>query len=263
MRLKKYYFLGRMFFLEKYASVWDSAVAGLLIAVILFIFLNVWTTLYGSNASFEGFSLTQIIWYLALTELIILSTGLERIETLGEEIRSGEIANALLKPLNFVGKEVSSLYSNFIYKFLLIGAIAFTTAYILVGVIPFSLVSLIPILVVIFFAVTISLLLMIGIALLALWLEDVYALSWIYQKSLYILGGMILPLDFYPTWLKGILLHLPPSYMVYLPSKLFVHFSWSKFGEIVFGQLCWLAVSLVGVLLVYRWGVRKVSVYGG
>jgi ABC-2 type transport system permease protein len=41
----------------------------------------------------------------------------------------------------------------------------------------------------------------VSMGLAAFWFTDVTPLYWIWQKSLFVLGGLMLPLEFYPSWL--------------------------------------------------------------
>ena len=52
--------------------------------------------------------------------------------------------------------------------------------------------------------------------------EDVSAYDWIYQKLLFILGGMLIPVDFFPAWLQKVAQALPFQYAMYGPARLFV-----------------------------------------
>ena len=102
---------------------------------------------------------------------------------------------------------------------------------------------------------------MIGLA--AFVAEEVYAFEWIYQKLLFILGGLLIPLDFYPAWLQTIAKATPFAYTVYGPARLFVEPTLLRFGTVLLGQLAWLAV-LMGVLaLFYRQGVARLAINGG
>jgi ABC-type uncharacterized transport system permease subunit len=38
-----------------------------------------------------------------------------------------------------------------------------------------------------------------GIGLLAFWLQDVSPVYWVWQKLMFVLGGLMLPLDLYPS----------------------------------------------------------------
>jgi ABC-2 type transport system permease protein len=86
---------------------------------------------------------------------------------------------------------------------------------------------------------------------------------WIYQKFIFILGGFLIPLDFYPNWLQVIAKALPFSAMIYGPSKLFVAPSWELLGEVMLMQAVWIIASGTILAIAYRRGIAYLTVNGG
>ena len=93
--------------------------------------------------------------------------------------------------------------------------------------------------------------------------EDVSAFTWIYQKFAFILGGLLVPLDFYPAWLQTIAKALPFSSMVYGPARLFVEPTLEQFLTVMLMQIVWIAVFGVLLLIAYRRGLTSLTVNGG
>ncbi len=60
------------------------------------------------------------------------------------------------------------------------------------------------------------------IGLSAFVVEDVTAFQWVYHKLVLVLGGVLIPLDFMPGWLRSVSLALPFAYTTYVPARLFV-----------------------------------------
>lgn len=263
MRLSKYLALGKITFKERFSFFWDKLFYSLIIAIILFVFLNIWKAAYAGKATIEGFSIAQMIWYLAVAETIMFATGTTRIEEIGEEIRSGSLSNTLLKPWSFIGKELSVLSAGAAYTFLTTGIIGAVMAYLLVGPIEFSIYS-IPFLFLIFIlAILLNFLIVLIFGVIGLWMEDSASIFWMYQKALFIVGGMLLPLDFYPDWLQKLSLMLPVSYVIYLPAKLSVHFDISKFATTIALQAFWIILVFIILWALFSKGVRRVSINGG
>jgi ABC-2 type transport system permease protein len=86
---------------------------------------------------------------------------------------------------------------------------------------------------------------------------------WIYQKFVFILGGLLIPLVFYTNCLQSIANALPFAYMIYGPSKLFVSPSFGLFINISSLQIVWILVLGSILLLAYRRGVAFLTVNGG
>ena len=58
------------------------------------------------------------------------------------------------------------------------------------------------------------------VGLSAFWLEDTSGLYLIYTRLTMILGGMLIPLDLFPGWLKNLVVYLPFPYLVWGPVHL-------------------------------------------
>src|SRR5690606_25708705 len=101
------------------------------------------------------------------------------------------------------------------------------------------------------------------IGLLAFVTEDTFSFRLIYQKLVFILGGLMIPLDFLPAWLQPIARVLPFNLTTYAPAKLFVAFTWEQFWQILGLQIVWLAI--IGAILTWqcRWATRQLVVNGG
>ena len=101
------------------------------------------------------------------------------------------------------------------------------------------------------------------IGLLAFVTEDVSGFDWVYSKLTLLLGGLLIPLDFFPAWLRDIALLTPFAYTVYGPARCFVDPAGWRLAEIFTGQLLWILALGLLVLIAYRQSVRWLSVNGG
>ena len=78
-----------------------------------------------------------------------------------------------------------------------------------------------------------------------------------------LLGGLLIPLDFFPSWLKTISLNLPFAWIIYGPARLFVDPSLARLGIVLLRQGIWLAVVGGTVWLLYRRAVTRLVINGG
>jgi len=74
----------------------------------------------------------------------------------------------------------------------------------LVGPMPLKPLYVLPLLASIMLAMALNFCVQGMIGLCAFITEDVQSIQIIYQKFLFILGGMMIPLDFFPGWLKDV-----------------------------------------------------------
>ena len=101
------------------------------------------------------------------------------------------------------------------------------------------------------------------IGLSAFWVEDISAFMWIYQKLAFVLGGLLIPLDFYPTWLQSIAKSLPFAAMTYGPARLFVDPTPQAFFSTLSMQVIWITVFAALLALFYRKSITVLTVNGG
>jgi ABC-2 type transport system permease protein len=101
------------------------------------------------------------------------------------------------------------------------------------------------------------------IGLAAFLTEEVSAFDWIYSKFLLLLGGVLIPLDFFPDWLRQLASVLPFAYTIYGPARLFVEPTPQRAAALLGGQLLWLAVLAFALGLLFRRAVAWLNVNGG
>jgi ABC-2 type transport system permease protein len=263
--MKKYWAVFKTQLINRLAYPADLAGHSLSIVIYLWVFVFLWRTTYrtvgDASGVIAGLTLRQTIWYLMLTETIILSKPrLSR--TISEVVKDGSIAYMLNKPYNFLlyllSVGLGDGLTNMIFNVLAGGTLVWLT----VGPPPeafgWPLVLLTMILA---WMIDFCFNAMIGMA--AFVAEEVAAFDWIYQKLLFILGGMLIPLDFFPAWLGTISKASPFAYIVYGPARLFVEPSLERFGALVLGQISWLAVLGSLVAFLYRKGAERLAINGG
>jgi ABC-2 type transport system permease protein len=181
---------------------------------------------------------------------------------ISDNVKDGSIAYILNKPYDFILYHFSSSMGEVIFRSAMNALFGSLIILWMVGPhpTPMGWVFVIPAL---FGAWIMNFCITCLIGLSAFLVEEVSPFLWIYQKFVFILGGFLIPLDFYPEWLQAIARALPFAYMIYGPAKLFVAPSAELFANIVSVQLVWiLALGLV-LLIAYRRGVAYLTLNGG
>ncbi|MBI4140981.1 ABC-2 family transporter protein [Candidatus Woesearchaeota archaeon] len=260
--MTKYYTFAKVDILQKLMYIWNELFSGIFITIILFIFFHIWTTIFAGKEVVQGFTLVQIMWYFALAEIGVIAIG-EWIDQVGEEVRTGTLATFLLKPMNYVGAKFAVYMGTALYKLLILGLFAFSIVYSLVGSINFSAEHIIFTFVTFILANILNFVLTMCMGLMAFWFEDVSALYWMYQKSIFVMGGLLAPLDVYPIWFREIVQYLPFSFITYAPAKLFAQFNADMAIVTIAGQLVWIAFGVMALYFIYRRGIKQVVIHGG
>jgi len=241
----------------------DLAAQSLSIVLFMWIFMQLWRTTYRSTGteSINGLTLQETLWYLMMAETIMLSKP--RVSrTIAESVRDGSIAYLLNKPYNYLLYQVSIGLGDSLTHLIFNIAFGGIVVWLLVGPPPdprgWPMVFLTMI---VAWLLDFCVNALIGLA--AFVTEEVSAFEWIYSKFLLLLGGILIPLDFFPTWLRTIAQALPFAYMIYGPARLFVDPEIPRFLSLLFGQLLWLSIFGLVVILVYKRGVSRLSINGG
>lgn len=261
--MKKYSAVFKINLLNSLAYPAELVTRSAMILLFMWIFFQLWRITFSAASSdvINGLSLHDTMWYLLLGETLEL--GRPRLaRVISEQVKDGSIVYLLNKPYNFLLYQLSSGLGESLPRmsmlFVLGGALVWTLAGPPPALVnwPLALVALAGAWLLHFCANA-----LIGLSAFAV--EEVAPFEWIYQKLVFILGGMLIPLDFYPVWLQTISKSLPFAYMMYGPARLFVRPDPALFAQIIIGQLLWLVV-LGGILaLVFSRGMKRLAINGG
>lgn len=261
-KLKKYYLIAKTSLQSNMAYSANFITGTFFYAFIIFIFFQLWKTIYGGNKALSGYSLKQIIWYCIITEMIVISRS-NVFNDLNAEIKDGSIAYLLNRPYHYLLYQFSNgagmmslkltinILTGFIIGFVYVGGLENFKLYSL----PFVILSGI-------IGIFINFFMNMTIGMSSFWLEDNLAFFWIFQK-LSFMFGVFLPIEFLPTWLKEIVLFLPFPYISYAPAKLAVDFSFERIFSLITIQILYLLFFIFISLFVYRRGVKTLNVNGG
>lgn len=254
--------VARAAFLHRVAYRWELLGRSIFLLMILFILRQLYAKALPAGASQAGFDAGGVLWYLVLTEAILI--GCPRIEgTVDAEVKSGALASFLLRPISYVDyhrwRFLGEAAANFPVNLVVGGGLALALA----GPPPGELAQLPFMAVAILGGMLVNYQISITLALTAFWIEDSTPFFWVYQKTLFILGGLMIPLDFMPGWMQEVAAVTPFSAILHGPARLCLAFEFDAFGALLARQVGWLVVLGVVTHLVFRWGERRVCIHGG
>ncbi len=261
--MKKYFAIFRVTLINSLAYPGELIGRSLMILPFMWIFHQLWSVTFAAAGAQEinGLTVRSTLWYLMLAETIELSRP--RLgNTISEAVKDGSIAYILSKPYDFLLYHYSTSLGETIFRAAMNILLGGAMVWWLVGAPPnpfgwpLALLTILG-------AWTLNFCIAAMIGLSAFIVEDISAFQWIYQKFAFILGGLLIPLDFYPAWLQTIAKALPFSAMVYSPARLFVEPSLPAFATTLAMQLAWIAA--LGLLLVYfyRRSLAHLTINGG
>jgi ABC-2 type transport system permease protein len=262
-KVLKYTVIGRITLRNQLAYVADFLVRSIFLLLIVYIFLQLWQSTFNGvgEASIGGYSFKQIMWYLVVTEAMTLACPslCTRIE---EEVKSGDVSFKLVRPVSFIAFHYVEYMSEAAVRFSVNAVLGGLLGWLAFGP-PEDWRGFAWLPVVAVGGFTVNFMMNMTLALSAFWVEETRGLEFVYNKFLFTIGGMLMPLELFPETLQRIGHWLPLQAIVYIPAKTAVAFDAAKLPGMLATQAVWIAVIGVVAALVYRKGVRKLNVNGG
>ncbi|MYA03766.1 MAG: hypothetical protein F4Y37_04035 [Caldilineaceae bacterium SB0664_bin_22] len=261
--LNRYGALFRMPLLENLAEVGNVVSAVLVMTMFMWVFAMLWQAVFAAQGTdlIAGLTLKHTLWYLLMAELVVLSKPLLA-EEISDSIKTGSIAYDLMRPLDFGLFHLSRYAGHVAFRAcvnLLAGGIV---VWLLVGPPP-AWQGLFPAVLALMLSWGLEFCFEALIGLAAFWTEDISAFRWIHQKISFILGGLFLPLDFYPPWLAAVARVLPFASIIYAPGRLFVDPDAGRLLSTLALQLGWLVVLGFAFRLLSSRTLRRLTINGG
>ncbi|MFD1952784.1 ABC transporter permease [Paenibacillus thailandensis] len=259
----KYVFIGKISIRNQLAYMADFLTRSLFLLLILYIFMQLWQTTYRGEgtASIAGYTFRQMLWYLIVTESIVLASPSLCVK-IEEEVKSGDVAFKLIRPVSFIGFHYTEYISEAAVRFVVNLLLGTAIGLLLVG--PPDIgpgLAWLPLMAVGGF--TVHFMLSMLVALTAFWVEETRGLEFVYNKILFTVGAMLMPLELFPEALQQASRWLPFQTIVYFPAKTAVAFDPGDLARMLATQWAWVFVIGLAVWAMYRRGVAKLNANGG
>jgi ABC-2 type transport system permease protein len=262
--LARYAWVARTAARQQWVYRAEMAARALQMVLFMLVFMALWTTAFAvsGQAELQGFTRVELVWYLAMTETIALSAS-RIFEEIGEAVRAGDLAYTLARPLHYPFFQVANSLGHSAPRFVLNLLVAAAVVGLGLRQAAGSLAGLAAFLGMALLALTLDACIAVLIGLLAFWLEEITPVFWIYQKLVFTLGGLFLPLDMFPAWLRGVARWLPFPFIAYVPARAFVDFEPRFVLTAAAGQVAYIAALGLLLALVWRRARRRLVVHGG
>ncbi|MBN1487650.1 MAG: ABC-2 family transporter protein [Anaerolineae bacterium] len=262
--LSRYWFVSRISARQQWAYRSEVLVRSVSTVLFMGIFVALWRTAFSVSQSTElsGYSLVDMLWYLAMTETVALSSS-RAFQEISDAVKAGDLAYTLTRPMAYPFLQVANSLGSSAPRFLINLVTASAVVAVGVGLGAGSLGGALAFLVMAWLALLLDALIAVLIGMLAFWLEEVLPIYWIYQKLLFTVGGLFLPLEFFPGWLQRLSQWLPFRFITNAPARAFVAFSFAEVLPMVAGQLVYIGVLLAVVSLVWKIARRRLVLHGG
>lgn len=263
VRIRKYSAIGRITLKGQFAYIIDLLARSLFLLLILYIFYQLWTVTYAGEGQnvIGGYRFEELIWYLIFSETMYMSVPRlsDRVE---DEVKTGSIGYLLTRPVSYLTYRYIEFAGEFAVRLVINLLVGGALGVFLFGFPRFGW-GWAGFLVVAAGAMTLNYLVRMVLALCAFWVEETQGLVFVYDKLLFTVGGMLLPLELFVEPMQSICRWLPFQTMVYFPVKTVVQFDPLRLVEMVCVQAAWGIAFALLLQWVYRKGVKKLHVNGG
>ncbi len=238
--------------------------------IYCFVMFYLWRAVFDSNGGgmFLGFSMTDMVIYLFLSNTTSQLTFSSVSNDIGEEIKDGSIAMRLLKPVN---TDLSYLFNELggVLLKLVIFVIPMILGleiyrYCVTGTIMFNAINFLLYVLSAILAYIISFRINLCFGFIAFYVKNLWGIGILKNSIIGFLSGSLIPLAFMPEGLRLCLEYMPFASMSYTPVMIYM----GKYGayEILFRlgiQVVW-AVLLYGLSkLIWLGAIKKLCVQGG
>lgn len=260
--MMKYFHFARMAFTDYTNSRMRLLTRFVMYTMLAWVMIGMWRVIYAAGHGPAGISLHDMGWYNGIAQMMVfLSPRL--FVVIDDDVRSGNIAYFLNRPIPYLWMRLCEGIGSLCVHLMIFFTMGTAFLYFYLGGWPSTGVE----------AVIASLALLVGGSIIHLmfqilcglgtfWTNDAVFIYNAYMKVVLLLGGIYLPISFYPDFMPITLLELLPfSAMVGAPSGLLIGIG--GFWNILGLQIIWGIIVMLGLHFFYSVCLRKVEVHGG
>ncbi|OHE78182.1 MAG: hypothetical protein A3F67_03080 [Verrucomicrobia bacterium RIFCSPHIGHO2_12_FULL_41_10] len=259
--MSKYFFIFNLAVIQSIKNYKALIGLSLFLLTCLLVFAHLWK-IAATKMGAAHLHPDQLLWYIALNEWVLISIPDSQID-MEQDLRSGKLAYLLPRPISYLKSVFFEGLGMLIVNLLVLGAVAFLFTWWRIGTFPFDASSLIILLALGILAGSVGVIFQMLVGISAFWLQEVSPFSWIWEKFLFALGGLILPLAAYPIWIQKIAYFTPFPAILGQRSALAIDFSFSAVLHVTLSLFFWGLFALGCLSFLYRKGLKILNVEGG
>ncbi len=263
LKLAKYTAVGKISVRNNLAYLYDLIIRSFFLLVILYVFVQLWSVTYESVGEnlIAGYTFEQIIWYLIFAEAFVMAAPRHSLKV-EEEVLKGDIGYQLTRPMSYLLFHYATYMGEGLVRVLVNLLIGGALGVFLFGIPDFGF-GWLGFLIMILGSFTVNYLLTMMVGLCAFWVEEVRGIDFVYNKLLFTIGGMMIPLEMMPDMLRSVCEYLPFQAIVYFAAKTAVQFDGVAMIKMIGIQALWVLLISCVLVLIYKRGVKKLNVNGG
>lgn len=231
----------------------------------IFVFYYIWMAIYRFDTLINGISKDQIITYLILSRIIYTQITYGFIPKIGRIIHSGAISMEMLRPMDFMALMFFERIGDFLTFASMTAIPILIICSLTLGMqFPKDFLTFTCFVASLLLALTISFFFDFFVGLLTFYTNYSWGLQAFQEAFISLFSGALIPIAFFPGWLKTITNFLPFQQMSYSPVSIYLGIvKGHQVYEVLALQVFWLIVMLVFARLFYSFAIKKVTIQGG
>jgi ABC-2 type transport system permease protein len=234
-------------------------------SVLLRVYLlrSLWTALYAQNAAPASIPLHAMITYATVALMMSLVLEVDGTRAIREKVREGTIATDLMKPISLPAYFFSDGIGATLLQALLIVPSVLLALFIVHIDVPRPTVFL-AFLVSFALGYAVNFLLNFLMNIVAFWTLETFAVQLMIRWASDLLGGQLLPLDFFPGTLGRIVEALPFAAIYSTPLRIYIgELGPTQWWPAMASQAMWVVLFGTAATVFWRVAERRVVVQGG
>ncbi len=264
-RLSVYFEFARIAFLKilAYRLRYYTGIVTYFVNVSVYYFI--WKAIFSSSVNVAGYGLSDMITYVGVG-WIIRSFYFNNIDRdMAAEVLEGKIALSLIKPVDTQLMYLSQTIGEACFRGILF-TLPISVAVLLIYPIrpPVSVISALLFFLSCVFALVIFALINFIVGTLAL---HIYSIMGVIRAKYFIvefLSGLLIPLSFFPRWVRRPLAFLPFPHISFTPLQIYLGKeagigAWWALGT----QVAWILILFVGGRALWKFSATRLSIQGG
>ncbi len=237
-------------------------------AVILAVTYFLWKAIYLSspNSILNGFSFYEMIVYVLMSFITGALINADIVHGIYREVKDGSIAINLIRPINYERRILFENFGGILYNFLVIFLIGFIgiIVYMHSSGVNINLFNILLYFLSIIFSILITFYSNFSFSLLSFKITNMWGLSQMMSAITQLLSGALIPIIFFPTWLRGIVSFFPFSSMIYTPTMIFLgKLSSIEILQALSLQIFWIIITMIISKTMWKKLIKQLTILGG
>ncbi|MDH5509407.1 MAG: ABC-2 family transporter protein [Nitrospinota bacterium] len=234
--------------------------------LFIFIFTSLWKNIFDSSkaSASSGFTMEGIVSYAVFAMIIRISMSQDDMGVMGK-IRSGDIAMDMIKPYNYFGVTLAENVGGTMFHWFTRAAPILAVCLIFFDVsLPRDPVNYMLLAVTWTMGYLIYFMVNWLFAMIAFWVIETFSFQLMKYGMFTLFSGGIIPLDFFPDFIRPAVAYIPFMYILYVPTATFIgHIGHGEAMGFILFQGAWVAALGLVSALVWKAAQKKLIIQGG